>query len=58
MMLDGDIGFSKPGPVRVTASDQLGFSWKQRKSAIRLLILHAFLQVYREKGTNRFQDAV
>jgi hypothetical protein len=28
MMLDGDIGISKSGPVRVAASDQLGLSLK------------------------------
>jgi len=47
MMLDGDLGFSKSG-----------LFVKARKSAIRLLILRSLLQVSREKGGNKLQDAV
>jgi hypothetical protein len=49
-MLDGDIGFSNSGAVRVAASDQLGLSSKQRKSTIRLLILRGLLAGLSREG--------
>jgi hypothetical protein len=55
-MLDGDLGFSKSGPVPVALPINAAF-FEATESAIRLLILRALLHVSREKGRNRLQDA-
>ena len=58
MMLDGDIGFSKSGPIRAAASDQLGLFLEAPQKRDPFAYSAGPLQVSPENCRNRFQDAV